>query len=343
MIELSAVVVENELFEFSLYQRAKDQVWKWFVQNAPETAIIDYDVQMLRWIPGETDGGSTSEIYFELFTEDQTQKKEARLTLNVEETNEAPEIVVGEIPSIRLNQEIRFKIDVVDSDIPEQQLSLDIQSPLPSEAVFNSATGEFCWRPTSKEEFTDDIALIFRAEDNGTPVLSTEKEVVLSLLESENDIENAAYKLEKMGEEEILSVEWSQKEKEIYSLYESGSDIEDVWHRVGDISIQDDMLVLDYQIPNEGDGWFVLRDHSGIFIPVSIWNRTGEDTVRLCWDLSTLAGEQRLGLNIQETLKSQSNWESPLISFDLQKRTFTFSKILESIDGVRNIHVEYKR
>ena len=313
------------------------------MQNAPETAIIDYDVQMLRWIPGETDGGSTSEIYFELFTEDQTQKKEARLTLNVEETNEAPEIVVGEIPSIRLNQEIRFKIDVVDSDIPEQQLSLDIQSPLPSEAVFNSATGEFCWRPTSKEEFTDDIALIFRAEDNGTPVLSTEKEVVLSLLESENDIENAAYKLEKMGEEEILSVEWSQKEKEIYSLYESGSDIEDVWHRVGDISIQDDMLVLDYQIPNEGDGWFVLRDHSGIFIPVSIWNRTGEDTVRLCWDLSTLAGEQRLGLNIQETLKSQSNWESPLISFDLQKRTFTFSKILESIDGVRNIHVEYKR
>ena len=343
MIELAAVVEENELFEFSLYQRTKDQVWKWFVQNAPETAIIDYDAQMLRWIPGETDGGSTSEIYFELFTEDQTQKKEARLTLNVEETNEAPEIVVGEIPSIRLNQEIRFKIDVVDSDIPEQQLSLDIQSPLPSEAVFNSATGEFCWRPTSKEEFTDDIALIFRAEDNGNPVLSTEKEVVLSLLESENDIENAAYKLEKMGEEEILSVEWSQKEKEIYSLYESGSDIEDVWHRVGDISIQDDILVLDYQIPNEGDGWFVLRDHSGIFIPVSIWNRTGEDTVRLCWDLSTLAGEQRLGLNIQETLESQSNWESPLISFDLQKRTFTFSKILESIDGVRNIHVEYKR
>ena len=112
---------------------------------------------------------------------------------------------------------------------------------------------------------------------------------------------------------------------------------------IGDISIQDDILVLDYQIPNEGDGWFVLRDHSGIFIPVSIWNRTGEDTVRLCWDLSTLAGEQRLGLNIQETLESQSNWESPLISFDLQKRTFTFSKILESIDGVRNIHVEYKR
>ncbi|MEY4166235.1 MAG: tRNA(Glu)-specific nuclease WapA precursor, partial [Acidobacteriota bacterium] len=89
------------------------------------------------------------------------------------------------VPAVRLQadpaQLIKFGVTATDS-AGGQMLTLGVKNVLPSGAVFNSSTGEFTWTPLATQ--TGVHPIVFVVTDDGTPALSDEKTVEITVTNS---------------------------------------------------------------------------------------------------------------------------------------------------------------
>lgn len=337
VMELSACLYEGEPFEFCL-DTDSTTGWSWRLNSFPNGMVLDSESSTLRWTPGELDGGKSQEVLLEASIDDERRHQKLRLVLDIVETNSQPQIEELIIPAFRLNQEVRFFVKISDSDIPTQHLNLSILSALPSEASFNPLTGEFCWRPRTKSQFVNGgWNLKFRVSDSGVPSLSSEKEILLCLLEDEADESSAQYEyVTTPTTEEIIKLNWDIQEGTEYSIFASNSNSGDEWLLIGKVQLTQDALTLESSYALNKIAWFYMEGALDYKWPLRSCEKTKDGLFRIVWErnISSSAVEIKMSQD-----GSFSKWE-PLFQLDLSNHKASLrQKLSSSPEGIRNVRI----
>jgi len=337
VMELSASVHEGEPFEFCL-DTDSTSGWNWRLKSSPCGMILDSESSTLRWIPSELDGGQSQEVLLEARVGDERRNQKLRLVLDIVETNSQPQIEELIIPAFRLNQEVRFFVKISDSDMPIQHLNLFLLSTLPPEASFNPLTGEFCWRPRTKSQFVNrGWNLKFKVSDSGTPSLSSEKEILLCLLEDEADESSVQYEyVTTPTTEDVIKLNWDVQEGKEYSVFASNSNPDDEWLLIGKVQLTQDALTLENSYALKKTGWFYMEEALDDKWPLRSCEKTKDGLFRIVWErnVSSLAAEVKMSQD-----GSFSKWE-PLIQLDLSNHKASLQqKLSSSPEGIRNVRI----
>ncbi len=337
VIELSASLHEGEPFEFCL-DTDSTSGWKWSLDSSPNDMVLDSESSMLHWIPGELDGGQSREVLLEARVGDERRSQTLRLILDVVEINSAPQIEELIIPAFRLNQEVRFFVKMSDSDIPIQQLNLSLISALPSEASFNPLTGEFCWRPRTKSQFLNGgWNLKFKVNDSGVPSLSSEKEILLCLLEDGGDESSVQYEyVPSSSTAEVMKLNWNVQEGKEYSVFASNSNPDDEWLLIGKVLLTQDALTLENSCALKKTAWFYMEDEEAEKWPFRSCEITKDGLFRIVWERNISSS----GAEIKTSQDgSFSRWE-PLLQLDLSNHKASLQQKLGSgPEEIRNVRI----
>jgi VCBS repeat-containing protein len=150
--------------------------------SAPAGASINPTTGQFTWTPSEAQGGNpnTPHTFTVRVTDDGSPNltDEETITLTVREVNIAP--VLGSITNQTgfWGNAFTFTATASDSDIPANALTYSLVGA-PAGASINPTTGAFTWTPTSAQLGANSFKV--RVTDNGTPNLSDEKNVTITV------------------------------------------------------------------------------------------------------------------------------------------------------------------
>ena len=337
VMELSASLHEGEPFEFCL-DTDSTTGWNWRLNSSPNDMVLDSESSTLRWTPGELDGGQSQEVLLEASIGDERRHQKLRLVLDIVETNSQPQIEELIIPAFRLNQEVRFFVKMSDSDMPIQHLNLSLLSALPSEASFNPQTGEFCWRPRTKSQFVNGgWNLKFKVSDSGVPSLSSEKEILLCLLEDEADESSVQYEyVTSPTTEDIIKLNWDVQEGKEYSVFASNSNPGDEWLLIGKVQLTQDALTLENSYALKKIGWFYMEGALDDKWPLRSCEKTKDGLFRIVWERNSSSPVAEIKMSEDGSF---SKWE-PLFQLDLSNHKASLQqKLSSSPEGIRNVRI----
>lgn len=344
IVRLTSTLEEGEQFEFALQPyMAANRNWQFI--SAPNGMTYDSALGCINWIPSELDGGGVYEVILNASKGSAQQSPtdsselipdQIIITLEITEVNSPVQMIIPAIPSIRLNQEIRFVVQVSDEDIPQQTLSLALTSDLPTGASFNAETGEFVWRSISKTAFdaADHCILHFCASDSGEQATAIEEEVCLSLLSTSNE-PLVQYEYE---QNDLVEMNWSLDTGKQFCIYGIGSDPVDTWQPLCKIQTTDNEIILEESLDVVAkSGWFrMVSTTDGQLLPIQAWNRGKDNLLHLSWDTS----DQNTVSEVQKTSDLRNPEWNTYIQVNRGAKSISFQPQKNTENNLRSFRVE---
>jgi hypothetical protein len=271
----------------------------------------------------------------------QSIPEEIHLVFDVLEVNSEPQIILPPISAIHLNQEIKFKIQTKDSDIPVQTVKLELLSPLPEGA--NYKDGEFKWRPVSLTQFNNSqfTTLHFRATDSGDPAKQTESHVLLALRESaDNDESATTYSYSPSSQDpETISLQWDVHDGVEYTILAATSESSAEWLPYAKICLLDDLIHIEKAIHSIGSEWFVLKAANGDIVPAKSFGLVTENLLGIDWQINPQNGLYYLPFmnDLLFPIKVSNNF----ITIDLEQNLLKLEEYIKDTEtGLVNFRIE---
>lgn len=176
----------NELQNLSFTNLASDpdgNQLSFSLIGAPVGASIGTSSGVFNWTPTETQGPATNLMQV-VVTDNGSPVMSATqsLTVVVSEVNQAPVLSPVSDYMVTEGSVIQFTNDVIDADLPANQLSFSLVSA-PTNIVLNPATGVFTWLTGEFDGPGTNLFAVI-ATDNGTPSLSATQFFTTVVLES---------------------------------------------------------------------------------------------------------------------------------------------------------------
>lgn len=341
--DLYTILKEGEYFEMDLQTIATDG-WKWEIISIPDGMVLDLESLKLTWTPGELDGGHTREAILKPTVNDamlQSIPEEIHLTFDVLEVNSEPQIILPSISAIHLNQEIKFKVQTRDSDLPVQSVKLELLSPLPEGASYED--GVFRWRPTSLDQFNNSqfTTLHFRATDSGEPVKQTETHVLLALRESADNDESAitySYSPSPL-DAEYMSLQWNIQDGVEYTILATTSEPSAEWVAYAKICLLDDLIHIEKAINSIGSEWFVLKEADGNIVSAKNFNLVSKNIIGIDWQINPQ--NKLYYLPFMDDLLFPIKLSNNFITIDLEQNILKLDEYIKDTEtGFVNFRIE---
>jgi VCBS repeat-containing protein len=176
--------------------------------NLPTGAVFDGDTRQFTWTPTEEQGPGSFEVTFAV--SDGTLSDSEVVTISVAEVNTAP--TLGSIGNQNVDEEtlLTFTATATDGDDPSNTFTYALVGA-PAGASIDASTGVFTWTP-GEDQGPDDYTFTVKVTDSGSPALSSEETITVSVAEV-----NVAPVLAAIGPQ-------SGDELEVLSFSISGSD-----------------------------------------------------------------------------------------------------------------------
>ncbi|MEK7678284.1 MAG: Ig-like domain-containing protein, partial [Verrucomicrobiota bacterium] len=182
----STNVVEGSLLEFTATATDPDlpaQTLTFSLDNPPAGAAIDPASGRFTWTPGESLGGTATNVTVRVTDNGDPSKSAAEtIVVTVVDTNGPP--VLGAIgnKSVVEGNLLTFTATATDADIPAQTLTFSLDAGAPSGANI-TAGGVFTWTPGEALGGTVPTITI-RVTDNGNPSMSASETITISVLDT---------------------------------------------------------------------------------------------------------------------------------------------------------------
>ena len=152
-------------------------------------ATINASTGAFSWTPTEAQGPGTYH-FFVTVTDNGSPvlSDDEEITVTVNEVNRAPELGAIGNKSVNEGTPSSFTATATDADVPANALSFSLVNgttgcgtvtscTVPSGASINASTGAFSWTPSDNGTFRFKV----RVTDNGTPVLSDDEEITVTV------------------------------------------------------------------------------------------------------------------------------------------------------------------
>jgi subtilisin family serine protease len=150
--------------------------------GGPSGASINAETGLFIWTPTEAQGPAS--YTFTVRVTDNGAPNlfdEEAITITVNEFNVAPVLAAIGNKSINEGSELTFTSTATDDDLPANTLTFSLIGA-PAGATINPATGAFSWSPTEGEG-PGSFPVTVRVTDNGSPALSDEETITISVNE----------------------------------------------------------------------------------------------------------------------------------------------------------------
>lgn len=148
--------------------------------SAPDGATINSNTGLISWTPSETQGNNS--VYkFVVRVSDGIAQAESPLNIQVKEVNSAPRLNIIGTRTIDEEKLLNFSVQATDADLPANNLTYSMLNA-PAGANLDARSGEFSWTPTESQG-AGVYKITFQVSDNGTPSLSSEESVSISVNE----------------------------------------------------------------------------------------------------------------------------------------------------------------
>jgi uncharacterized delta-60 repeat protein len=150
--------------------------------GAPSGATINSTTGVFSWTPTEAQGPGSYTLTVKVTDNGSpAMTDEEQITVTVNEVNDAP--VLAAIGNKTVNElaTLTFTASATDSDLPANTLTYSLVGA-PSGATINSTTGVFSWTPTEAQG-PDSYTFTVKVTDNGTPALSDEEQITVTVNE----------------------------------------------------------------------------------------------------------------------------------------------------------------
>lgn len=150
--------------------------------NAPAGASINAATGAFTWTPTEAQGAGSFAVTIRVTDNGSpTLSAEETVTITVREVNKAP--VIAPIGGKTVDEEtpLTFNVSASDTDLPANSLTYSLVNA-PAGASINASTGVFSWTP-SEAQGAGSFNVTIRVTDNGTPALSAEETVTITVRE----------------------------------------------------------------------------------------------------------------------------------------------------------------
>ncbi|MFC0018250.1 chitobiase/beta-hexosaminidase C-terminal domain-containing protein [Roseibacillus persicicus] len=142
----------------------------------------------MRWVTGETSGGSTITVV--VVAQDAAEPAgvaNEEFTITVQDTNSAPTLNSVSPRTLSAGGVLIVDMDASDGDVPIQQLTYSLGSNAPTGAAIDSATGVVTWMPTNEQAGKSHIITVM-ATDNGSPNLMAQSSFSVTVVDVEEDL-----------------------------------------------------------------------------------------------------------------------------------------------------------
>ena len=182
---MSSLINEEEVFSFSasVYDlEAPPQILTFSLVGAPVGASIVGSTGVFTWTPTEEQGPGTYTFTVKV-TDNGTPNlsDEEEITVTVNEVNRNPVLSLIGDKTVNEMTELTFDADATDPDVPANTLTFSLVGA-PVGASIVGSTGVFTWTPT-EEQGPGTYTFTVKVTDNGTPNLSDEEEITVTVNE----------------------------------------------------------------------------------------------------------------------------------------------------------------
>jgi VCBS repeat-containing protein len=152
------------------------------IEGAPSGMTIDSKTGAISWTPTEAQGAGDFPVTVRV-TDSGSPGLSATQTFNVRvvEINVAPRLAAIGNKTVDEETPLTFTAGANDSDLPANSLTYSLVNA-PAGATINPATGAFSWIPTEAQG-ANTYNVTFRVADNGSPSLSAEETVTITVRE----------------------------------------------------------------------------------------------------------------------------------------------------------------
>jgi len=177
-------VLEGQLLQFTVTATDPDgDNLTYAASNLPEGATFDPTTATFSWTPGYHQAGSYTDVEFSVTDDGNPIELDVELiSITVGNINRAPVVTAGGPRDILQYEDLEFNVMAVDPD--GDSIVQLYAGGLPVGASFDSTTRLFAWRPDGTQQGV--YVVSFYATDNGTPALTGETGVVITVGEVES-------------------------------------------------------------------------------------------------------------------------------------------------------------
>jgi len=151
-------------------------------EGAPSGMTIDSKTGAISWTPSEAQGAGDFPVTIRVADNGSPGLSATRnFNVRVNEINVAPKLAAIGHKTVDEETSLTFTAGATDSDLPANSLTYNLVDAPPG-ATIDPATGAFSWTP-SEAQGAGSYNVTFRVTDNGSPVLSAEETVTISVRE----------------------------------------------------------------------------------------------------------------------------------------------------------------
>lgn len=175
--EMTALAFDAHAVDFDL----PAQTLTYALVQGPAGLTLDASSGLISWLPGESEGPSTSLVVLTA-TDNGWPAKVAtqELTLVINEVNRPPEPLPAFALDTFAGSLSAAGLSATDPDIPANELHFSLAPAAPTGAVVDTETGVVTWTPTD-DEAGQSIAIPVVVTDDGVPALSSTGLVVFNV------------------------------------------------------------------------------------------------------------------------------------------------------------------
>jgi len=187
LAEIAAQTVD-ELKTLSLTARATDAddpvntLTYSLGEGAPSGMTINPATGAISWTPTEAQGPGDFSVTVRVSDNGSPVLSDSRtFTVRVNEVNVAPSLTPIGDQTVDEETPLNFKISATDADLPTNRLTYSLVNAPPG-ATLDPVSGAFSWTPTEAQG-AGSYRVTFRVTDDGTPALSAEETVTITVRE----------------------------------------------------------------------------------------------------------------------------------------------------------------
>jgi hypothetical protein len=148
--------------------------------GGPSGATIDPTTGVFAWTPSEAQGPGS--YPFQVQVSDGVTATQASITITVREVNVAPELAAIGSKAVDEETALTFTATATDADVPANSLAYSLTGTVPSGAAIGASSGVFTWTPTEAQG-PGSYTFTVKVMDNGTPALSDEETITVTVNE----------------------------------------------------------------------------------------------------------------------------------------------------------------
>ncbi len=151
-------------------------------EGAPAGMTINSASGLLSWTPSEAQGAGDFPVTVRV-TDNGAPSLSATRTfdIRVNEVNAAPKLAAIGSKTVDEETPLTFTVNASDSDLPANALTYGLAGA-PAGAAIDPSSGAFSWTPTEAQG-AGEFRVTFRVTDNGSPALSAEETVTITVRE----------------------------------------------------------------------------------------------------------------------------------------------------------------